>query len=43
MAHRYFRGLIDGLVVYMEQEAIKMVEVIHGDRDSEVLAKEANQ
>lgn len=35
MAHRYFRGLIDGLVVYMEQEAIKMVEVIHGERQSD--------
>ncbi len=36
MAHRYFRGLIDSLVVYMEQEAIKMVEVIHGERESDV-------
>ena len=36
MAHRYFRGLIDGLVVFMEQEAIKMVEVIHGERQSEI-------
>jgi biopolymer transport protein ExbB len=35
MAHRYFRGLIDQIVVYMEQEAIKMVEVIHGDRVSD--------
>lgn len=35
MAHRYLRGLIDQIVVYMEQEAIKMVEVIHGDRESE--------
>ena len=35
MAHRYFRGLIDSLVVFMEQEAIKMVEVIHGDRQSD--------
>lgn len=38
MTHRYFRGLIDGLVVFMEQEAIKMVEVIHGDRQSETPA-----
>ncbi len=38
MAHRYFRGLIDSLVVYMEQEAIKMVEVIHGERESDVVA-----
>lgn len=42
MAHRYFRGLIDSLVVYMEQEAIKMVEVIHGDRESEVAPRDAN-
>ena len=38
MAHRYFRGLIDSLVVFMEQEAIKMVEVIHGERQSETSA-----
>jgi biopolymer transport protein ExbB len=38
MAHRYFRGLIDSLVVYMEQEAIKMVEVIHGERPAETPA-----
>lgn len=36
MAHRYFRGLIDEFVVYMEQEAIKLVEVIHGERESEI-------
>lgn len=35
MFHRYFRGLIDGLVVFMEQEAIKLVEVIHGERETE--------
>lgn len=41
MAHRYFRGLIDQIVVYMEQEAIKMVEVIHGDRESDDQGSEA--
>lgn len=35
MFHRYFRGLIDSLVVFMEQEAIKLVEVIHGERETE--------
>lgn len=35
MFYRYFRGLIDGLVVFMEQEAIKLVEVIHGERESD--------
>ena len=29
MFHRYFRGRIDGLVVTMEAEALKMVEVLH--------------
>lgn len=41
MAYRYFRGLIDQIVVYMEQEAIKMVEVIHGDRESDVAGSDA--
>lgn len=31
--HRYFRGRVDELVVTMEQEAIKMVEVLHGSRE----------
>lgn len=34
MLYRYFRGRIDELVVYMEQEAIKLVEVMHGTRES---------
>jgi biopolymer transport protein ExbB len=42
MAHRYFRGLIDQIVVYMEQEAIKMVEVIHGDRESESVVSDSS-
>ena len=33
--YRYFRGRIDQLVVAMEQQAIKMVEVLHGDREQE--------
>jgi biopolymer transport protein ExbB len=41
MAYRYFRGLIDQIVVYMEQEAIKMVEVIHGDRESDAIGTDA--
>ena len=31
--HRYFRGRVDELVVIMEQEAIKLVEVMHGERE----------
>lgn len=30
--YRYFRGLIDDFVVEMEQLAIKLVEVVHGER-----------
>ena len=33
IATRHLRRHIDDLVVYMEQEAIKLVEVIHGQRD----------
>lgn len=33
MAYRYFRGKVDSLVVDMEQEALKLVEVIHGQRE----------
>lgn len=34
MAYRFFRRRIDDLVVMMEQEAIKLVEIIHGQRSS---------
>jgi biopolymer transport protein ExbB len=30
--HRYFRGRVNELALDMEQEAIRMVEVIHGER-----------
>ena len=30
MFYRYFRGRVDALVVTMEQEALKMVEALHG-------------
>lgn len=33
IAYRYFRGKVDALVVDMEQEALKLVEVIHGQRE----------
>ena len=35
--YRYFRGRVDELVLYMEQEALKLVEILHGDRDKEVV------
>ncbi len=37
IASRHFRRQIDDIVVYMEQEAIKLVEVIHGQRDASVM------
>ncbi len=35
MFHRFFRGRVDELIISMEQEAIKMVEVMHGQREQE--------
>ena len=32
--HRFFRGKIDSFIVDMEQQAIKLVEIIHGERQS---------
>lgn len=33
MFYRYFRNKVDSYLVEMEQLAIKLVEVVHGDRD----------
>jgi len=33
IAYRYFRSKVDGFLVDMEQQAVKLVEIIHGDRD----------
>ena len=38
MFYRYFRSRVEGFVVSMEQEALKLVEVLHGDRESEDVA-----
>lgn len=35
MFHRYLRGRVDELVVSMEQETLKLVEVLHGERERE--------
>ena len=29
---RHFRGKVDGFVVEMEQQASKLVDIVHGDR-----------
>ncbi len=31
--HRYFMGAVDNLVLAMEEQALKLVEVIHGERE----------
>ena len=31
--YRYFRGKVDELVIKMEEEALKIVDVMHGDRE----------
>ncbi len=33
--HRYFQRKVDSLVVEMEQQAVKLVEVVHGERTVE--------
>jgi biopolymer transport protein ExbB len=35
MFYRYFRGRVDMLVIKMEEESLKLVEVIHGERESD--------
>ena len=35
MFHRYFSGCVNELTITMEQQALKMVEVVHGQRESE--------
>lgn len=36
--HRYFRGRVDALVLEMEMEAVKLVAMIHGEREAPALA-----
>ena len=39
ICHRYFIRRVDELVVGMEQEAIKLVEVVHGDREIDEIGR----
>jgi len=39
---RYFRRKIDDLVITMEQESLKLVEIMHGQRESDFTDTEAN-
>ncbi len=34
MFYRYFRGRVDSLVLKMEEESLKLVEMIHGEREA---------
>ena len=43
MFHRYFRGLIDELVVDMEKESLKMVEIMLGDREKNLPIESESQ
>jgi len=42
MFHRYFRGKVNDLVMTMEQEALKMVEVMQGLREDEYVSHETD-
>jgi biopolymer transport protein ExbB len=35
MFYRYFRGRVNELLLEMEQEAVRLVEILHGERESE--------
>ncbi len=40
MAYRYFRGKVNMLVIRMEQQAVRMVEVLHGQRSQSNVTEE---
>lgn len=42
MFYRYFRGHVNELIITMEQEALKLIEVLHGERDSADLEEEVS-
>ena len=35
MFHRYFEGLIDEYILNMEEEALKLIEIMHGNREED--------
>jgi len=43
MFYRYFRGVVEEYVVRMEEEALKLVEVIHGEREEDTQIRNANK
>lgn len=38
--YRYLRGHVNELVISMEQESLKLIEVLHGDRDEDEIDQE---
>lgn len=42
MFYRYFRGRVNALTIDMEEQAIRLVEVIHGDRQPDNIAAVAS-
>ncbi len=42
MFYRYFLGRVEGYVVAMEQEALKLVEVLHGERERDAQSDDAS-
>lgn len=40
MFYRYLQGKVDELVVNMEQEAIKLVEILHGQRERDSVSED---
>jgi len=43
MAYRYFRGRVDELVIEIEQEALKLVEVLQGQRTNDLVGDAATE
>lgn len=41
--YRYLRGMVNELIIGMEQEALKLIEVIHGQRDQSALEEETQE
>ena len=37
MFHRYFQGRVNELVIQMEEEALKLIEIMHGEREEDFL------
>jgi biopolymer transport protein ExbB len=43
MFYRYFRGHVNELIITMEQEALKLIEVLHGEREGEDMEEEGGK